>query len=126
MNITSLNMGSQIAGLPTITPKKKLFGLMTSYVYTPTNSGLQGRTLNCNSELASSIKQLVEEGNATKLPTKIESSSDGNHLIEYAYSEDGMFFAIQFLEYANFEYQATSKPFILEGDFAKQMTNILK
>lgn len=120
-----------VAQNPDIECHRAFFGLITRYVYTPTQSRLSAFSCCYAHALRDDMLRLLQasELNLCKLADKgikYEQNANGNLLLEGYRSADGRFMAVRLLQYAELDYRAITDVRFLTGDSALALHKLLQ
>lgn len=106
-NIKNLNMSKALLNTPYIHTASSCFGLLTSYVYTPTSSRLKACCYEYPATKEAELTHLLTlKGDALTAAAKemktLANDAIGNLRLEICISADHQFAAVQLFRYSNF------------------------
>lgn len=110
--------------------RRAFFGLITRYIYTPTQSRLSAFNRCFSHILRDDLLQLMRADDATIVrradkSIRFEQNANGNLLLEGYRSADGQFVAIRLLQYAELDYRPITDVRYLTGHTAQAVIKML-
>ena len=116
--ISKFDMAQEVMNHNNITIKKSILG--AKFIYTPTNSVLQGFQLEYTSEAGAKILRVLESthenlAKVVKIAKGLEKATIGNKKLEACLSKDKQFAAFQLFTFIDYTYQPETEVKFFEG-----------
>lgn len=122
-NIKHLQMWKDICTDARIGINTSLFGLRTTAVYQPTNSVLDGRTVEFSPTDGHRLSRILDSprGELAKAARDFhpQQTVNGNYLAELCISRDEAFVCVRLYQYVNMSYQPATDILFFEGEEAR-------
>ncbi|MBO5632695.1 MAG: hypothetical protein J5965_26885 [Aeriscardovia sp.] len=128
-NIKNMQMWKTICNDTRFSVSKSFFGLKTTIVYLPTNSVIDGRTVDYLPSDGERVRKILTSPKETLAEAigdfRPEYAANGNYVAEVCESRDDAFIAVQLFQYSQLRYDAVTEPVIFTGDETQLLKQIL-
>lgn len=127
-NIKHLQMWNSICADARISVSKSLFGLHTTAVYIPTNSGINTRTVELSPADGEHVRRILSSPREDLAQVigdfRPKPVANGNYMAEVCTSRDGAFAAILLHQFNRMSYEPVTDVVVFEGEDALTITKL--
>ena len=129
--IINLGMAEELIANPHNSVRKSFFGLVTNYIYTPTDGKIKVVQKNYNPGDGDAIKHMLilgVDGFKKGLKSKglPEPIAIGNMQLNICFTKDHQFLAMQMEQFVDYLYKPTTDLVVAEGEDAQQILDAFK